>query len=360
MRELIDKLNECHQLEKGEWERLLSGYSDDDADYAAKLASGIRDKVYGKNVFIRGLIEISSYCKNDCLYCGIRKSNRSALRYRLTKEEILSCCSEGWRLGFRTFVLQGGEDLWYSDSRMADIVSSIRRKFADCAITLSLGERPKQSLKLLFDAGADRYLLRQESANSAHYSLLHPPEMQLETRLRCLYDLKEIGYQVGCGFMVGSPFQTASTIADDMVFIRQLEPQMVGIGPFLPHSQTPFKDKSAGSVKLCCFLLSLIRIMLPDVLLPATTALSSADEDGRIKGILAGANVVMPNLSPPSVRKKYKLYDNKKSFGAESAGGLDMLRKSFKQYGFNIPITRGDSPRNSIKGSDFKCTTLNH
>ena len=342
MKELIDKLNDTKGLTRAEWQRMIENFSQNDIDYAKQAADKIRNAAYGKNVFIRGLIEISSFCKNDCYYCGIRKSNPNAKRYRLSKPQILSCCEEGYSLGFRTFVLQGGDDMWYTDSRMVDIISAIRQKYSDCAITLSLGERDYKSLKLYFEAGANRYLLREETASSAHYSLLHPKDMLLLTRKRCLYNLKEIGYQVGCGFMVGSPFQTACDLAQDMLFIKELEPQMVGIGPFLPHKDTPFAHKPPGSVQLCCFLLSLIRIMLPQVLLPATTALGSAAGDGRVRGILAGANVVMPNLSPYAVRHKYSLYDNKKSLGDESAQQLAGICQTLKQIGFKIPISRGD------------------
>lgn len=302
----------------------------------------MREKYYGKDVYIRGLIEFTNYCKNDCLYCGIRRSNRNAQRYRLTEEEIFACCEEGHRLGFRTFVLQGGEDGYFTDGRICGIVSGIKERFPDCAVTLSIGEKSKESYQAYFDAGADRYLLRHETADFGHYAKLHPPELSAENRQRCLWDLKEIGYQVGTGFMVGSPFQTASELAADMIFIRKLRPHMVGIGPFVPHKDTPFKSQPAGTAELTLFMLGLIRLTLPEALLPATTALGTIDPTGREKGILAGANVVMPNLSPVSVRKKYMLYDNKICTGDESAQCRACLENRIASVGYRIVVSKGD------------------
>ena len=308
----------------------------------AKEACRIRDEVYGKKVFIRGLIEISNICKNDCYYCGIRKSNAHCVRYRLTHEEILECCEEGYDLGFRTFVLQGGEDGYYTDKVLCGILAEIKSRFPECAVTLSLGERTYKSYLALFNAGADRYLLRHETADAEHYSRLHPKELTLENRMRCLKDLRDIGYQVGAGFMVGSPYQTVDHIAKDLCFIQDFKPDMCGIGPFIPHKDTPFGDFSGGSADLTCFLLSVIRIIHPCVLLPATTALGTVSEDGRERGILSGANVVMPNLSPASVRKKYQLYNNKLSDGAESAQCLQQLKERVALTGCEITVDRGD------------------
>ncbi len=313
------------------------------AELLTQEAVRIRKKHYGDKVYIRGLIEFTNYCRNDCGYCGIRRGNLHARRYRLTKEEILECCARGYELGFRTFVLQGGEDRWFTDERMADIIRSIRVSYPDCAITLSIGERSYESYRLLKEAGADRYLLRHETADEEHYGKLHPSEMSLAVRKMCLYDLKLLGYQVGAGFMVGSPGQTADGLAKDLLFLKELRPHMVGIGPFIPHHDTRFAQEKAGSVELTLFLLSVIRILLPKVLLPATTALGTMDPQGREKGLQAGANVVMPNLSPQKNRKQYELYDNKICTGEEAAECLECLARRVEQAGYHLCSGRGDA-----------------
>ena len=339
---IIDKLEKNSGLKIEEYLALVEGYSPQLAQYAAKKAVRVRQQIYGNKIFIRGLIEISNICKNDCYYCGIRKSNHNCNRYRLTKEEILKCCSQGYELGFRTFVLQGGEDGFFSDENLCDIVSEIREKFPDCAITLSLGERTKESYRKLFYAGANRYLLRHETADKKHYEQLHPKEMSFENRMQCLKNLKEIGYQTGCGFMVNSPFQTAKTLAKDLKFIEEMKPEMCGIGPFIPHKDTLFKEERAGDVDFTCYLISLLRLMHPTILLPATTALNSLDEKGREKGILAGANVVMPNLSPADARKKYELYNNKANSGVEAVEGLEDLKRRMIDISYEVVCDRGD------------------
>lgn len=339
---LIDSLAEHHSLSLSEYEHLITHRCPEAANILSEKASAIRRQLYGSTVYMRGLIEISNICKNDCLYCGIRKSNTNCERYRLTAEEILECCEEGYSLGFRTFVLQGGEDAYFTDEVMCDIIVRIKKQHPDCAVTLSLGERNRNSYQKLFDSGADRYLLRHETADEEHYQKLHPPEMTFTHRMQCLQELKEIGYQVGCGFMVGSPYQTVAALAQDLKFIENFHPDMCGIGPFIPHQSTPFRDMPAGSVELTCYLLSLIRLIYPPVLLPATTALGTIDPNGREKGILSGANVVMPNLSPVSVRKKYELYDNKISTGDESAQCKDSLAKRMNSIGYEIVTDRGD------------------
>ena len=306
----------------------------------------MRIENYGNDIYLRGLIEFSNYCKQDCYYCGIRKSNTNCQRYRLELDDIMACCKEGYELGFRTFVLQGGEDPYFNDDRMADIVSNIRREYPDCAITLSLGEKSRESYQRFFDCGADRYLLRHETANHQHFAKLHPEKQTLNNRIKCLMDLKEIGYQVGCGFMVGSPYQTVENLAEDLLFIKDFNPQMVGIGPFIPHCDTPFKDFEKGKLDIVLKLLSIIRLMIPKVLLPATTALATIDNKGREKGILAGANVVMPNLSPLSVRKKYMLYDDKICTGDESAQCRRCLEGRINSVGCSIATARGDSKNN--------------
>ena len=342
MKELIERLERERDLTNAEFAVLLDQSSGADRDFLFERARAVRDAHYGRKVYIRGLIELTNYCKNDCLYCGIRKSNVSCERYRLTKEQILSCCESGYALGFRTFVLQGGEDGWYTDERMTDIVRAMRQAYPDCAITLSLGERGRESFKRLYDAGANRYLLRHETADETHYARLHPASMTLTHRLQCLRDLKEIGFQTGAGFMVGSPYQTTECIVRDFRFLQELKPQMVGLGPFIPHHATPFKDFPAGSTERTLLCLSIVRLLLPNVLLPATTALATIDGDGRIKGMNAGCNVVMPNLSPLEDRSKYLLYDNKASSGEEAAESLRALREHLAAAGYEVVIDRGD------------------
>ena len=294
-------------------------------------------------VFPRGLIEFTNYCKNNCYYCGIRRDNNHADRYRLSKDEMLECCKNGYDLGFRTFVLQGGEDPYYTDERMVDIIRSIKLLYPECAITLSIGEKSRESYALFRKAGADRYLLRHETANEEHYGKLHPASMSLPNRKQCLYYLKELGYQVGAGFMVGSPGQTLDCIAEDLIFLQELKPHMIGIGPFIPHHDTIYANEKAGSVELTLFLLSVIRLMLPKVLLPATTALGTLDPFGREKGIEAGANVVMPNLSPVKNRKLYDLYDNKICTGEEAAECKGCLSRRMEKIGYQLVYERGDA-----------------
>ena len=343
IRSLINTLVENHTLKADEYRELIEGYSPEAAEYAARLALSAKEEVYGKAVFIRGLIEISNICKNDCNYCGIRKSNKDCSRYRLSTEEILECCDHGYDLGFRTFVLQGGEDGYFTDEVLCPLINEIKRRHPDCAITLSLGERSYESYKKLYDAGADRYLLRHETANPDHYSLLHPANLSYGERMECLRNLKKIGYQVGCGFMVGSPGQTSRHLANDLKFIEEFSPHMCGIGPFIPHSKTEYRDYPAGSVDLTCYLLSIIRLIKPTILLPATTALGTLTEDGREKGILSGANVVMPNLSPEEAKAKYTLYNNKLTKGAESAEALNLLKERIAAIGAEVVTARGDA-----------------
>ncbi len=343
---LIEKLYKTHSLELCEYEFLINNRNEESAALLKEYAVKERKKHYSNSVFVRGLIEISNICKNDCYYCGIRNSNHNCDRYRLSKEEILECCKEGYYLGFRTFVMQGGEDGTFTDEWLTDLIHSIKQNYPDCAVTLSLGERSKESYQKLFDSGADRYLLRHETADELHYSKLHPSSLTLENRLECLKNLKEIGFQTGCGFMVGSPYQTTKNLAQDLKFIEDFSPDMCGVGPFIPHKDTMFKDFTAGNADLCCYLLSIIRLIKPNILLPATTALGTVENDGREKGILCGANVVMPNLSPMSVRKKYALYDGKISTGEESAQSLNNLKKSMNAIGYEVVVDRGDINNN--------------
>lgn len=342
LHELIDRLHKEHTLTRGEFITLIKERDEENASYLASLAREEAVKIYGNGVFPRGLVEFTNYCKNNCYYCGIQGSNQHANRYRLSKDEILSACENGYQLGYRSFVLQGGEDPHYSDDVMVPIVSEIRKRYQDCAITLSLGERSKESYQKLYDAGADRYLLRHEAATPELYQKLHPESLSLENRIQCLWNLKEIGYAVGTGFMVGAPYQTVENLVDDLLFIQKLDPQMVGIGPFVPHHDTKFKDYPSGTVELTTYLTSILRLMNPHLLLPATTALGTIDPRGREKGILAGANVVMPNLSPVAVRKDYSLYDNKICTGEEAAECAGCLGRRLAIIDYELVFTRGD------------------
>ncbi|MGI5911610.1 MAG: [FeFe] hydrogenase H-cluster radical SAM maturase HydE [Syntrophomonadaceae bacterium] len=347
MKALIDKLEKNHILTREELVKLILHRDQDLDQYLFDKADAVRRRIYGNDIYVRGLIELSNYCKNDCYYCGIRKNNKNAARYRLTREQVLECCKTGYELGFRTFVLQGGEDPYFTDERLCEMISAIKRGYPDCALTLSIGEKNYASYLAYFNAGADRYLLRHETADEAHYKKLHPASMVLSTRRQCLYDLKKIGFQVGCGFMVGSPYQTPEHLAADLLFIKEFDPEMVGIGPFIPHHDTPFAREPAGTLEMTIFMLGLVRLLVPHVLLPATTALGTIDPQGRELGILAGANVIMPNLSPREVRNKYLLYDNKLCSGDEAAEGLENLRKSIKKIGYRVIVDRGDYKYNT-------------
>lgn len=344
MTETITKLAKNHTLSKQEYISLINCNDKESLEYLRQKAEKRRQDIFGRDIYMRGLIEFTNYCKNDCLYCGIRRSNKKAQRYRLTKEEILDCCKNGYDLGFRTFVLQGGEDAYYTDDIIVETVREIKSQFPDCAVTLSIGEKPKESYKRYFDAGADRYLLRHETASAEHYSLLHPKDLSPENRMECLKNLKEIGFQTGCGFMVGSPFQTVENLAEDLIFIDKFKPHMVGIGPFIPHKDTPFRNEKSGTLEMTLKLLAIIRLILPKVMLPSTTALGTINPKGREMGILWGANVVMPNLSPTTVRKKYMLYDNKICTGDEAAECRFCMQKRMESIGYKVVVSRGDYP----------------
>lgn len=340
---LVEKLIEQGFLSKDEYIALLGSYTEEQRLRLQEKAVELRKQYYGNKVFVRGLIEFTNYCKNNCYYCGIQASNGAAERYRLTMEEILECCDAGWKLGFRTFVLQGGEDLFFTDDRIVDIVKKIKRQYPESAVTLSIGEKSKKSYLRYKEAGADRYLLRHETANEEHYRMLHPETMSLANRKNCLYTLKELGYETGAGFMVGSPGQTDECLADDLIFLRELNPHMVGIGPFIPHHDTRFANAQSGSLEKTLLLLSILRIILPKANLPATTALGTVHPRGRELGIEAGANVVMPNLSPVKVREKYELYNHKICTGEEAAECAVCLRKRIASVGYEVVTERGDS-----------------
>lgn len=341
-KENIEKLYTSGDLPDAGLISLLTTMDKEDEEYIYSYAREVREKYYGKEVYLRGLIEFSNYCKNDCKYCGIRRSNENASRYRLSTEEILECCDKGYALGFRTFVLQSGEDLFYTNEKICDIVSRIKANHPDCAVTLSIGEKTREEYQAYFDAGADRYLLREETSNPIHYGKLHPPELSIKNRKQCLYDLKDIGYQVGCGIMVGSPYQTPENIVEDLRFMQDLKPHMIGIGPFIHHKDTPFRDMPDGTLKDTLHLLAILRLMFPHILLPATTALGTIHPLGRELGIKAGANVVMPNLSPRGVRGKYLLYDGKICTGDEAAECRSCMERRIASTGYQVVVSRGD------------------
>ncbi len=342
--QLIEKLHQEHELSREEYLQLIRERNPEDTETLRRLAQQEAQAVFGNRIYVRGLIEFSNCCRNDCYYCGIRRSNRKADRYRLTKEEILSCCEAGYGFGFRTFVLQSGEDPGFSDEALCDVVHSIRHRYPDCAVTLSVGERPRKVYKEFFEAGAERYLLRHETATESHYRKLHPAELSLANRKRCLQDLKEIGFQVGAGFMVGSPYQSAENLADDLVYLKELNPHMIGIGPFIHHQDTPFREEPDGTLEMTLYCLSILRLMFPKVLLPATTALGTIQPNGRELGIQAGANVIMPSLSPKEVRGKYLLYDGKICTGEEAAECHACLENRMRHIGYEIVTARGDYP----------------
>ncbi|MBO4878508.1 MAG: [FeFe] hydrogenase H-cluster radical SAM maturase HydE [Ruminococcus sp.] len=343
MTDIIEKLFRTGDLTDGELEALIETEDTEAAALLRERADQVRRESYGDKVFLRGLIEISSFCRNDCLYCGIRRSNKDAERYRLSPEDILACADEGYRLGFRTFVMQGGEDAFFTDSILCGLIREIKQRHPDCAVTLSLGERSEESYRLLREAGADRYLLRHEAASDELYGKLHPAEMSLAKRKECLFTLKRLGYQVGAGFMVGAPYQTTKHIIEDLRFLQELQPQMIGIGPFVPHHNTPFADEKGGTLGLTLRLLGILRLMFPKVLLPATTALGTISPTGREQGLKTGCNVVMPNLSPVSVRKKYDLYDNKICTGEEAAECRGCLQRRIESAGYSVAQERGDA-----------------
>lgn len=339
---MIEKLYKTNSLSRDELITLIKENIEKADPKLLEAADKTRQRYYDKKVFFRGLIEISNFCKNDCYYCGIRRSNTNAHRYRLVKEDIMACCKNGYDLGFRTFVLQGGEDGYYTDDKIVDLVKSIKNQYPDCAITLSLGEKSYETYKRYFEAGADRYLLRHESATDEHYAKLHPPKMTFKTRKQCLYDLKEIGFQTGAGLMVGSPYQTIENLADDLLFLKELDPEMIGIGPFIPHKDTQFVKEKPGTLEATITMLAITRLLVPKALLPATTALGTINPLGREMGIKAGANVVMPNLSPTSVRKDYALYDNKICTDDEAAECRECISGRIRRSGFEPDLSRGD------------------
>lgn len=339
---IIERISSGKTLSVEEW---IQAIDYNDPGYAEELkaaASVTRDRIYGRKVFARGLIEFTSYCRNDCYYCGLRRSNRDALRYRLSYDCIMDTADAGYMAGFRTFVLQGGEDSYFNDERLIMIVRGIKERCPDAAVTLSVGERSFESYKALKEAGADRYLLRHETADSIHYRKLHPDDMSQENRIRCLHDLKRLGYQTGAGMMVGSPGSSSRTLAEDMVFLSSLKPEMVGIGPFIPHSATSFRNEERGSVDLTLRMVALVRLALPHAMIPSTTALATASADGQLQGILHGANVIMPDITPPAERGKYMIYDGKKITGDEAGENLRQIAESMGSIGYELSMERGD------------------
>ncbi|MBO5463940.1 MAG: [FeFe] hydrogenase H-cluster radical SAM maturase HydE [Alistipes sp.] len=342
MRALVERLASEHRLSKRDLVSLLSSCDEPTLDLLRDKATRTAHEQFGFGIYLRGLIEISSYCKNDCLYCGLRRSNRNAERYRLSDKQILECCQIGYNLGLRTFVLQGGEDSLLSDQRLESLIGEIHSRYPDAAITLSLGERPLESLQRLRQAGASRYLLRHEAADAQLYAAIHHAEMSHASRLQTINELMQLGFQTGVGMMIGVPMQSIESIAEDLLYIERTKPQMVGIGPFIPHHDTPFKDYPAGDLRLTLMAIAITRLLLPKALIPATTALATLSKEGVKKGILSGANVVMPNLSPAGIRAKYAIYDNKASREGQSAEGIEILSEELKSIGYHIDFSKGD------------------
>jgi biotin synthase len=340
-KDIVNKLRSGTDASDDELRVLIEQPASDD-DYLCRQADEVRREHYGTDVYLRGLIEITNFCHNNCYYCGIRRDNANVERFRLSKEEILGCCETGYGIGFRTFVMQGGEDEWFTDERMCSIIRAIKEKFPDCAVTLSIGEKSYDSYKSYFDAGSDRFLLRHETANEEHYRRLHPAELSLANRKRCLWDLKKIGYQVGAGMMLESPYQTTDNIIEDLRFMKELQPDMIGIGPFITAADTPFAHEKSGGAELTIRMLAIIRLMFPYVLLPATTALGTIDPMGREKGLQSGANVVMPNLSPSRSRKLYNLYDHKAQVNDEASKVKSEFEKRIEAAGYHAVTSRGD------------------
>lgn len=349
---IIDSLSAGARLTEEQFEYLVSHRSDEGAMLLRERAAAVRDSVYGNHIFVRGLIEFSNVCKNDCYYCGIRKSNPDLQRYRLSEPQIMHCVRSGYDLGFRTFVLQSGEDGHFTDEVLCDIIKQIKTEYPDCAVTLSVGERSYESYAALRDAGADRYLLRHETATKEHYEKLHPADMSFDHRMRCLGDLRDLGYAVGAGFMVGAPYQTPANLARDFVFLQEFRPDMVGIGPFIPHRNTPFRDMPAGTLEDTLYDLSIIRLILPDVLLPATTALGTIHPLGREMGVQHGANVIMPNLSPENTRKQYALYEGKAGVHDDARSGMEDLKCRMDAIGYKVLVDRGDKKEYHREGGD--------
>ncbi len=338
---IFKRIDEGRGLDRKELRYLLENREDLEEAVFEK-ARAVADRHFHKKIYVRGLIEFTNYCHNNCYYCGIRRGNDEVDRYRLTTEEMEAAVAVGAQAGFQTFVLQGGEDAYFTDERLADWLRRIKRIQPGCAITLSVGERSRQSYARLKEAGADRFLLRHETYDPEHYKKLHPKEMDRERRLACLYELKALGYQVGSGFMVGSPYQSTENLVEDFMFLQKLQPAMIGIGPYVRHHATPFRDFENGSVELTAMCIAILRLLFPTANIPSTTAMQTLAADGRNRGILAGANVFMPNLSPPRVRESYALYDNKAAFALEAAENLRDLKAQIAELGYEIVMSRGD------------------
>lgn len=333
---MIERLLKNKTLEDKEFEFLLTTTDETLVSQLKAEARKASLQNFGNIIFARGLIEISNICRNNCLYCGIRAGNTEAERYRLTQDEIIECCKTGAALGFETYVLQGGEDPIHTTEWVETLIKRIKTLYPEKAITLSLGERTESDYQRWFDAGADRYLLRHETADKAHYSKLHPDKMSFDNRIACLRTLKRIGYETGTGMMVGSPYQTTRNLIEDLRFIEALQPEMIGIGPFIHHNQTPFCNFADGSVETTLRLIAILRLMHPRANIPATTSLGTLSEEGRTLGIFAGANVVMPNLSPQKDRAKYSLYNNKIHTDLEAAESRKLLEKQLEDIGYQL------------------------
>ncbi len=306
MNELIQKAKLKHNLTKNEIIGLLSNKDIDIELFSA--ADEVRKKYVGDEVHLRALIEFSNYCRCSCLYCGIRCDNRLVERYRLSKDQILSLSKIAVDFGYKTIVLQSGEDIYYSADYLSQIIKKIKEN--DVAVTLSIGERPAEEYKILKEAGADRFLLRIETTDIELYKKMHP-KASIENRKRCLYDLKNLGYETGSGCLVGLPNQSIESLADDILFFKELDADMIGIGPLIPHENTPLKNVNSGDFNLALKVMALTRLLLPDINIPATTAMETLNPNGRLIALQSGANVVMPNVTFDEYKSKYEIYPDK-------------------------------------------------
>jgi biotin synthase len=313
----------------------------DDAAELFAMADDIRKRYFKDEVHIRGIIEFSNYCMKNCFYCGLRRDNKTIERYRISEDEIIDTALKAGELGYKTILLQSGEDGGYTIEGLCAIIKRIRSNL-DCAITLSLGEKSFDEYRSLRDAGADRYLLRFETSDRGLFNKLKP-DSSYENRLDCIKNLKKLGFQVGSGFMVGLPGQTYEILADDILLLRELDLDMIGIGPFLSHHNTPLGNSASGTLDLTLRALAIIRILMPDVHIPATTAMGTVEKGGREKALQCGANVIMPNVTPIKYRKYYEIYPNKICIDDAPSDCRACIEGMLKSLGRAAATNKGDS-----------------
>lgn len=307
-------------------------------DWLFSLADKIRHDNVGDGVHLRGLIEFSNICKRSCKYCGLRAADKFIDRYRISSDEIVSYAEHAVKTGYKTIVLQSGEDEYFTTDRICEIISRIKKLGA--ALTLSIGERSFEDYKAFKESGADRYLIRIETTDRNLYKKMHP-HMDFDNRLRCLKDLKTLGYEVGTGCLVGLPEQSIDSLADDILFFKEIDADMVGIGPFIPHPHTPLKDASNGSFILALKVMALTRILLPDINIPATTAMETLNPNGRIIALKSGANVVMPNVTTTEYRAKYEIYPNKICINENPDKCRECISAKIKSIGRTVSTSYG-------------------